>query len=187
MARAWERAYGSNMTSTQLSAIQGDITEYDGDAVVNAANPRLAGGGGVDGAIHRAGGPSILEECRRWVAENGLLPTGAAMATGGGDLPVRKVIHTVGPIWDDHDPHTARDLLASCYRASLLLATRHDCSRVAFPNISTGVYGFPKQEAAEVAVTTVTDWVNTEEALEEVVFVCFSEENLEIYSGLLGV
>jgi O-acetyl-ADP-ribose deacetylase len=176
----------TSVPSTKIWSIKGDITEYDGDAIVNAANSRLAGGGGVDGAIHRAGGPSILQECKQWVDANGPLPTGAAMTTGGGLLPARLVIHTVGPIWADHDPGVARDLLASCYLESLRLARRHRCTRVAFPNISTGVYGYPKEEAAEVAVGSVTDWSTTESGLEEVVFVCFSDENLEIYSRLLG-
>jgi O-acetyl-ADP-ribose deacetylase (regulator of RNase III) len=173
--------------STRISAVLGDITEFDGDAIVNAANSQLAGGGGVDGAIHLSGGPAILAECPRWVAANGPLPTGAAMATGGGDLPARLVIHTVGPIWADHDPRTASELLSSCYRESLMLAARHGCTRVAFPNISTGVYGYPKEDAAEIAVGTVTETVTADAGFEEIVFVCFTDENLEIYSRLLGV
>jgi O-acetyl-ADP-ribose deacetylase len=176
----------NSIPSTQLSVAQGDITDFDGDAIVNAANPRLAGGGGVDGAIHRAGGPAILEECRRWVSENGLLPTGAAMATGGGDLEARLVIHTVGPVWSEHVEETARHLLASCYRESLKLAAHHGCTRVAFPNISTGVYGFPKDEAAATAWEAVTEWVDGDDSIDEIVFVCFGDENLEIYSRLLG-
>ncbi|HEU4894995.1 MAG TPA: O-acetyl-ADP-ribose deacetylase [Acidimicrobiia bacterium] len=176
----------TSIPSTRISARQGDITEFEGDAIVNAANSPLTGGGGVDGAIHRAGGLVILEECQAWVAVHGPLPTGQAMATGGGDLPVRTVIHTVGPIWAEHDSHTARLLLASCYQASLDVAKRHGCVRVAFPGISTGVYGYPKDEAAEVAVEAVTRWLSADDSLDEVVFVCFSEENLEIYSRLLG-
>jgi O-acetyl-ADP-ribose deacetylase (regulator of RNase III) len=172
--------------ASRISAAKGDITEFNGDAIVNAANPRLAGGGGVDGAIHRVGGPTILEECRQWVADNGLLPTGSAMATGGGELPARLVIHTVGPVWSEHDRPTAHRLLASAYRESLELAARHACTRVAFPNISTGVYGFPREEAAATAVHTVTEWMQDDDTMEEIVFVCFSDENLEIYSRLLG-
>jgi len=172
--------------STRISAAKGDITEFNGDAIVNAANPRLAGGGGVDGAIHRVGGPVILEECRKWVAEHGLLPTGSAMTTGGGELPARLVIHTVGPIWSEHDEPTARRLLASSYLGSLLLAAHHGCKRVAFPNISTGVYGFPREEAAATAVNAVREWIRGDDTMEEIVFVCFSDENLEIYSRLLG-
>jgi O-acetyl-ADP-ribose deacetylase len=176
----------TSIPSTQISVAQGDITDFDGDAIVNAANPRLAGGGGVDGAIHRAGGSAILEECRRWVSENGPLPTGAAMATDGGDLQARLVIHTVGPVWSEHDRDKARQLLASCYRESLQLAAHHGCTRVAFPNISTGVYGFPRDEAATTALEAVTEWVNGDDSMDEIVFVCFGEENLEIYSRLLG-
>jgi O-acetyl-ADP-ribose deacetylase len=176
----------TSIPATQISVAQGDITDFDGDAIVNAANPRLAGGGGVDGAIHRAGGPTILEECRLWVSANGLLPTGAAMATSGGDLRARLVIHTVGPVWFEHDSHTAIHLLASCYRVSLQLAAHHGCKRVAFPNISTGVYGFPKEEAVTTALEAVTEWVKGDDSLDEIVFVCFGDENLEIYSRLLG-
>jgi len=171
---------------TDIRAITGDITTQEVDAIVNAANSRLAGGGGVDGAIHSAGGPSILEECRIWVSQNGPLPTGAAMATTGGRLPARVVIHTVGPIWGDHQPAESRRLLATCYRSSLDLAVEHGCTTVALPNISTGVYGFPKREAGEVAVRTVGEWVKAEVRLDRIVFVCFEAENLAIYSELLG-
>lgn len=170
---------------TRITASKGDITARPVDAIVNAANSRLAGGGGVDGAIHRAGGPSILEECRLWVAKNGLLPTGEAMVTGAGDLPARFVIHTVGPIWADHDEKAAQRLLASCYRKSLDLAAARECATVAFPNISTGVYGFPKRLAAETALAAVRDWVGDRSSLEEIIFVCFDDENRTIYSELL--
>lgn len=178
-----DRTRRSDMT--QIRATKGDITQIQVDAVVNAANSHLAGGGGVDGAIHRAGGPTILEECRLWVASHGLLPPGEAMVTGAGDLPARFVIHTVGPVWADHDEETARHLLASCYRNSLDLARDRDCDSLAFPNISTGVYGFPKQPAAETAVGAVRDWVGEGSTLDEIIFVCFDEENREIYSKLL--
>jgi O-acetyl-ADP-ribose deacetylase len=171
---------------TKLSVIRDDITTVAVDAIVNAANSRLAGGGGVDGAIHRAGGPTILEECQQWVAANGPLPTGEAMVTGAGNLPARLVIHTVGPIWADHDEETARRLLASCYERSLDLAVDRDCSTIAFPNISTGVYGFPKQAAAIMAVETVRHLVGEESELSEVTFVCFDEENFAIYEELLA-
>lgn len=170
---------------TAISTTRGDITEFSGGAIVNAANPHLAGGGGVDGAIHRAGGPSILQECRLWVAENGLLPTGHAMVTGAGELECDLVIHTVGPIWSEHDEESAHSLLAACYRNSLDMASEHECRSIAFPNISTGVYGFPKQPAAETAIATVEDWVSNNSDLERIVFVCFDDENLEIYSRLL--
>ena len=177
---------GPPLEMTRTTAIQGDITAFDGDAIVNAANSRLAGGGGVDGAIHRAGGPSILEECRIWVEANGHLPTGEAIVTGAGDLPVRHVIHTVGPIWANHSEAAACRLLASCYRHSLDLAVSHDCRSIAFPNISTGIYGFPKDLAAATAVDAVARWVEeSDRSLQDVVFVCFNEENREIYSRLL--
>jgi O-acetyl-ADP-ribose deacetylase (regulator of RNase III) len=158
----------------------------DVDAIVNAANSRLAGGGGVDGAIHRAGGPLIARQCRQWVSRHGNLPTGEAMSTDGGDLQARRVIHTVGPIWGEHDAAENRSLLASCYTKSLDLALENGCSSVAFPNISTGVYGFPKREAASVAVAAVNEWVDDHHGIDEVVFVCFDDENYAIYSGLLG-
>lgn len=156
------------------------------DAIVNAANSRLAGGGGVDGAIHRAGGPVIAEQCREWIAEHGRLPTGDAMVTDGGNLPARFVIHTVGPIWGDHDSEESRALLASCYTTSLDAASDRDCVTVAFPNISTGVYGFPKRDAGEVAVAAVRGWVEERGDIEEITFVCFDDENLAIYSELIG-
>jgi O-acetyl-ADP-ribose deacetylase (regulator of RNase III) len=168
---------------TQIELTKDDITRVEVDAIVNAANSRLAGGGGVDGAIHRAGGPSILEECQRWVADHGALPTGEAMATTGGNLPAQYVIHTVGPVWASHDEETARELLASCYRTSLVLAAKRGCSSVAFPNISTGVYGYPKEKAAHVAVSTAREWDGP--SVEVIVFVCFDEENLALYSDLL--
>lgn len=171
---------------TAIRTIKGDITEFTGDVIVNAANSRLSGGGGVDGAIHRAGGQSILDECRRWVERNGPLPTGEAMITGGGLLQARFVIHTVGPVWADHDPDTAHGLLASCYRKSLDLATENECATIAFPHISTGVYGFPKREAAETAVTTVREWLETSSPITDIVFVSFDEENHEIYEKTLS-
>lgn len=172
------------MTKTTLTTA--DITQLDVDAIVNAANSRLAGGGGVDGAIHRAGGPIILEECQAWVSEHGHLPTGEAMITTAGKMPARHVIHTVGPVWSEHDGETARSLLADCYRNSLQLALDNECRTVGFPNISTGVYGFPKRAAAETAVATVGDWVEQNPGLEEIFFACFDERNASIYAELLG-
>ena len=182
MSRPW--GPGTPFTMITLRAVLGDITTLDVDAIVNAANSRLAGGGGVDGAIHRAGGPSIPSECRRWVAQNGPLPTGRAMVTSGGELPTRFVIHTVGPVYQAHPPEEARRLLAECYVSSLELADDLDCRTVAFPNISTGVYGYPKEEAARVAVETVSR-SRQPGSVEEVVFVCFNDDNFELYSALL--
>ena len=170
---------------TSIITTQGDLTKFVGDAIVNAANPRLEGGGGVDGAIHRAGGPAIVEECRLWIAANGLLPTGEAMVTGAGNLICDLVIHTVGPIWAEHDEEAAHRLLTSCYRRSLELAAERGCTSIAFPNISTGVYGFPKRPAAGTAVATVELWSEENPDLDEIVFMCFDEENLSVYSELL--
>lgn len=152
------------------------------DAIVNAANPRLEGGGGVDDAIHRAGGPIILEECQAWVRHNGELPTGGVMITDAGNLPSRHVIHTVGPIWSEHAPDESRRLLGHCYRNSLDLAVVNGCVSIAFPNISTGIYGFPKRDAAEVAISAVRNWAASDESFEEIVFVCFDDENANLYS-----
>lgn len=168
-----------------LSVVTGDITNQDVDAIVNAANSSLRGGGGVDGAIHTAGGPAILAECRQWVQHNGRLHTGMAMATRGGDLRAAHVIHTVGPIWSEHEPARAASLLGDCYRNSLALAMDLKCQSIAFPNISTGVYGFPKRSAAEIAVPTVRGWAESHAVPEEIRFVCFDDENLRIYEALL--
>lgn len=170
---------------TTISTALGDITTFEVGAVVNAANSRLVGGGGVDGAIHAAGGPQIFEECAVWVAENGPLPTGEAMITTAGDLPAEHVIHTVGPIFADHSHDEAARLLANCYRNSLGLAARHAIRSIAFPNISTGVYGYPKPEAAEIAVAAVAGWTRSRDDLDEVIFVCFDDANHELYSGML--
>ena len=171
---------------TRLEAIQGDITTVDADVIVNAANSSLLGGGGVDGAIHRAGGPAILAECKQIVARQGDLPTGQAVITTGGDLPARNVVHTVGPIWGTVTEDEAVDLLASCYRSSLEIASEAEARSVAFPSISTGVYRFPKPLAARVAVTTVKAWVGYEPGtVETVMFVCFGPVDLELYEEIL--
>jgi O-acetyl-ADP-ribose deacetylase len=172
---------------TELVAVEADITTLGVDAVVNAANSELAGGGGVDGAIHRAGGPAIYESMATYRARGGC-PTGEAVIGTGGDLPARFVIHTVGPIWTGDDPHRHDALLASCYRSSLALADEHQLATVAFPNISTGVYGFPKDRAAGVAVGAVRDWLadHPHTTVERVTFVCFDAENLALYRHLLA-
>ncbi|TCJ17571.1 O-acetyl-ADP-ribose deacetylase [Flaviaesturariibacter flavus] len=167
-----------------IQVVQGDITKMNVDAIVNAANTSLMGGGGVDGAIHRAGGPQILEECRAIVARQGGCPTGEAVITSGGRLPARYVIHTVGPVWNSG--HSGeREKLAACYRNSLRLAVENGIRSIAFPNISTGVYRFPKAEAARIAVETVRDFLEENVKIEKVVFVCFDEENLRLYESLL--
>jgi O-acetyl-ADP-ribose deacetylase (regulator of RNase III) len=168
-----------------LELIKGDITEVEADAIVNAANSSLLGGGGVDGAIHRKGGPKILEECKRirtteW--PDGL-PTGKAVVTSGGDLKAKYVIHTVGPVWLGGF-HIEAELLKQAYRNSLKLAVAKGLKTIAFPSISTGAYGYPFEEASLIAVKTVKDFLEKEDKLEKVVFVLFSENDFQIYSKI---
>ena len=171
---------------TRLHAVHADITTVEVDAVVNAANSSLLGGGGVDGAIHRAGGPAILAECKAIVERQGPLRTGEAVITTAGNLPARHVVHTVGPIWGDGPDDEAVALLASCYRHSLDLAREAKARTVAFPGISTGVYRFPKPLAAETAVASVRNWLGASpESIDEVLFVCFSAGDVELYLRLL--
>lgn len=169
-------------TTTRL--LRGDITKIDADAIVNAANTSLMGGGGVDGAIHRAGGPEILEECKKIVARQGGCKTGEAVITTAGRLPAKYVIHTAGPVWNGGNKGE-RKLLADCYSNSLKLAEEHGVKTIAFPNISTGIYQFPKEEAAEIAVKTVNSFTGNESSLQEIIFVCFDEENYGIYNQLI--
>lgn len=165
---------------------RGDITIMKVDAIVNAANSSLMCGGGVDGAIHRAGGPEILEECKRIVAKQGPCKTGEAVITSAGRLPASYVIHTVGPVWHLGTRNEA-ELLSRCYINSLQLAADYKLSSIAFPNISTGVYGYPKEEAAAIAIKTVKNFLRSvEEALDEVHFVCFDEHNHRIYESLIS-
>lgn len=173
-------------TLSRIFVLQGDITKLKVDAIVNAANSSLMGGGGVDGAIHRAGGPVILDECRQIVARQGRCATGEAVITSGGNLPAKLVIHTVGPVWQD-GKHNEANLLRNAYLNSLKLAVENGIETIAFPNISTGVYGFPKEKAAEVAIRTVTEFLRGNDQLQQVCFVCFDEENLQIYQRLLTV
>lgn len=167
-------------TFGRILLYQGDITRVDTDAIVNAANSSLLGGGGVDGAIHRAAGPALLEACRAVVARQGGCKTGEAVITPGGNLPASYVIHTVGPVWQGGGKGEA-DLLASSYRNSLQLAATHQLSSVAFPGISTGVYGYPKEKAVRVAVQTVRDFLAEHELPATVVFVVFDGENRWLY------
>ena len=168
----------------KIELIKGDITKIKVDAIVNAANSSLMGGGGVDGAIHRAGGPSILEECRKIIAKQSCCQTGEAVITSGGNLPAKFVIHTVGPVWTGGKKNEA-ELLASCYKNSLKLAVENKIFSVAFPNISTGIYGYPKKEAAEIAVNTVNEFLTQNDLIDKVYFVCFDEENYQLYKSLL--
>lgn len=171
--------------SSRLELSRGDLTRELVDAIVNAANSSLMGGGGVDGAIHRAGGPAILAECVRIVDARGPLPAGEAVITGGGHLPARHVIHTVGPRWRD-GAHGEADTLARCYRSSLALAAREGLSSVAFPSISTGAYGFPVEKACVVAVTAVAEVLRAGSPLRLVRFVLFSDADLDAYRRALA-
>jgi O-acetyl-ADP-ribose deacetylase (regulator of RNase III) len=159
---------------------QGDITKESVDAIVNAANSSLLGGGGVDGAIHRAGGPAILEQCRKL---GGCAP-GDAKITTGGRMPARHVIHTVGPIWHGGDAREP-EILASAYRRSLEIASENSCRTVAFPSISTGAYGYPIEKAANTALSTVISYLKDHPEIAEVTFVLFSSRDYDIYSNAL--
>ncbi len=161
----------------RIQIVEGDITKQDVDAIVNAANESLLGGGGVDGAIHRAAGPALLEECRML----GGCPTGEAKITKGHRLPARHVIHTVGPRWRD-GKRDEDDLLASCYRNSLSLAAAHKLRSIAFPSISTGAYRFPLERATRIAVREVCDFLKGNTLPEKVVFVCFSQDAFDVYT-----
>ncbi|MBP5404004.1 MAG: O-acetyl-ADP-ribose deacetylase [Elusimicrobiaceae bacterium] len=165
-----------------LKVIQGDITKLKVDAIVNAANHTLLGGGGVDGAIHRAAGPELLRECRTL----GGCRTGEAKITSAYNLPCKYVIHTVGPVWYGGDHNEMKDLF-NCYTNSLKLAELYSCESVAFPCISTGVYRFPKEQATQIAITAIKQISPALKAVKEIIFVCFSKEDKEIYDKLLNV
>lgn len=168
--------------TVKVEVIQGDITKIHVEAVVNAANNSLLGGGGVDGAIHKAGGPAILEEC---IKIKGGCPTGEAVITTAGELPAKYVIHTVGPIWTGGG-NNEEELLRSCYRNSLKLAVENDIESIAFPNISTGVYRFPKELAAKTAVDEVSKFIlENGQKLKKVIFVCYDSLNFKLYQDLL--
>ncbi|KAA2245050.1 O-acetyl-ADP-ribose deacetylase [Chitinophaga agrisoli] len=161
----------------RITAQQGDITKTQADAIVNAANTSLMGGGGVDGAIHRAGGPAILDDCRKIVARQGGCAVGEAVITTAGRLPAKHVIHTVGPVWNGGNKNE-EEKLASCYRNALQLAVDNGLATIAFPNISTGIYRFPKDRAAGIAVQTIRVFLETHTGIQQVLLVCFDEENL---------
>jgi O-acetyl-ADP-ribose deacetylase (regulator of RNase III) len=172
----------------RVEVVQGDITQLAVDAIVNAANPWLAGGGGVDGAIHRAGGPTILQECRQIMEQRGGRPlaAGEAVITGGGQLPARYVIHTVGPVYREWTPAEAAERLAACYRNSLALLRQHGLRSIAFPGISTGAYGYPPEEACPIAVRTVLEELERHDACDRVIFCTFGARDYELYRQELG-
>jgi O-acetyl-ADP-ribose deacetylase (regulator of RNase III) len=167
-----------------IELLQGDITKIEVDAIVNAANTSLLGGGGVDGAIHRAGGKAILEECQQIRNKQGGCKVGEAVITTAGNLPAKFVIHAVGPVWNSGKSNEER-LLAAAYTNSLQLALDNQVQTIAFPNISTGIYRFPKERAAQIAIQAVTDFLTTTDKIERVVFVCFDDENYHLYHKLL--
>ncbi|HEY4205624.1 MAG TPA: O-acetyl-ADP-ribose deacetylase [Puia sp.] len=171
--------------TNKIQLLKGDITRLEVDAIVNAANTSLLGGGGVDGAIHRAGGPAILEECMQIRQRQGGCKVGEAVITTGGRLPCKYVIHTVGPVWNGGNNNEAQ-LLANAYRNSIQLAVEHGVQTMAFPNISTGIYRFPKEKAAAIALHTIHEVLEGADARLKVYFVCFDEENFQIYASLMG-
>lgn len=168
------------MPTDRILLVKEDLTRMKVDAIVNAANRSLLGGGGVDGAIHRAAGPGLLEECRTL---NGCA-TGSAKITGGHQLPARYVIHAVGPVWRG-GRQGEPELLQNAYETCLQLGREHECKTLAFPNISTGVYGYPKREAAQIALSTVDNFLKENKLPEQIYFVCFDPENYRIYQELL--
>ncbi len=168
----------------EIELIQGDITEIVADAIVNAANTSLLGGGGVDGAIHRKGGKQILDECILIRNRQGGCEVGKAVITSAGNLPSKYVIHTVGPVWNG-DKEEKKSLLINCYINSLKLAVEHNLKTIAFPNISTGIYHFPKDKAAEIAINSVKIFIQKDK-LEKVTFVCFDSENFYLYHNILN-
>lgn len=174
----------TKINQTSRALVRGDITKERVDAIVNAANERLMGGGGVDGAIHRAGGPAIMAECSAIRAKQGGCPTGQAVITTAGNLPAQHVIHTVGPIWRGGNAGEP-ELLASCYRESLRLAVEHNIKTIAFPSISTGVYGYPVAQAAVVALNAVKQFLAAHDGLDEVRFVLFDDATYGAYEDTL--
>lgn len=173
------------INQARLAVLQGDITRQVTDAIVNAANSSLMGGGGVDGAIHLAGGPAILEECTQIVSQQGRLPTGQAVITGGGNLKARFVIHTVGPVWHGGD-RGEQGLLASAYRESLKVAIDNGITSISFPSISTGAYGYPVAEASVIALQTIATFLREHRnTIKEVVLVLFDSATFKTYSSAL--
>ena len=169
---------------TNIHLLRGDITKLYVDAIVNAANNSLTDGSGVNGAIHRAGGPKIKEECDAIRTKQGICNTGDAVITSSGNLPAKLVMHVVGPVWHGGH-HNEEKLLENAYHTCLLLADKHHIKSIAFPNISTGIFGFPKENAAMIAINTVRKFIEQPTSLKHIYFVCFDEENHKIYQTLL--
>jgi O-acetyl-ADP-ribose deacetylase len=165
--------------NNKIEILKGDITKVHVDAIVNAANSSLLGGGGVDGAIHRAGGSAILEDCRKIIARQGGCKVGQAVITTAGKLPAKYVIHTVGPVWNGGNKNEEAKL-EDCYKNSLRLALENNCNTIAFPNISTGIYGFPKDKAALISVKIISDFISNHRQIEKVILVCFDDESFRL-------
>jgi len=175
----------SEVRQGKILLVQGDLIKQDVDAIINAANSGLRGGGGVDGAIHRAGGPAIDEECRQIISRIGRLETGKAVITSGGNLSARYIIHTVGPVWHG-GTRDEEKLLADAYLNCMKLAAEKGIESIAFPNISTGIFGFPKELAARIAYNAVKEALNSYEKIKEVRFICFDAENYGFYHELMS-
>jgi O-acetyl-ADP-ribose deacetylase (regulator of RNase III) len=169
----------------RLELVRGDITELAVDAIVNAANSSLLGGGGVDGAIHLAAGPKLLEECLKIIERQDGCPPGEAVITSGANLKAKFIIHAVGPIWEGGNARED-EVLAKAYKNSLVLAVSNSVETIAFPNISTGVYHFPKERAAEIAIREVNEFLSNDETIQKVIFCCYDEENFKIYDRMLN-
>ncbi len=175
-----------NINQVRLSVVKGDITQQETEAVVNAANPSLMGGGGVDGAIHRAGGPIILKECKRIVAQKGSLPVGEAVITIGGMMKAKYVIHTVGPVWYGGNRNESQ-LLYNAYRKSIEIASINNLKSISFPSISTGAYGYPVNKAADVALMAIIEFLSSEPgSVEEVAFILFDDITFATYKSALS-
>jgi O-acetyl-ADP-ribose deacetylase (regulator of RNase III) len=169
----------------RIEILKGDITTLEVDAIVNAANSNLMGGGGVDGAIHHAAGPQLMEECLKIKERQDGCPPGEAVITSGANLKVRFVIHAVGPIWEGGNANE-NQVLADAYRNSLALAVSNSVETIAFPNISTGIYGFPKKRAAEIAIREVNEFLSNNDTIKLLIFCCYDEENFNIYNQMLN-
>lgn len=177
-------AFSITINNSKLTLVIGDITKQKVDAVVNAANSSLMGGGGVDGAIHRAAGPKLHEECMEIVKRQGECPTGEAVITSGGNMPAKYVIHTVGPVWFGGNANEPK-LLANCYTNSLKLAIKNGIKTIAFPSISTGAFGYPVDKAAIVAIKAVKDFLESNDGIDEVIFVLFNDTIYNEYENAL--